>query len=93
MAIAITGCIATLNLPLHPPGGGVCEARNLLSRPIFRKPERRSNVYRLKKPDVLGPAHLGVRKTSTLNVNPGSATGLLCACVLALESFKPSPQQ
>jgi len=90
---AITGYIATLNLLLYPLGGGVCEACDLLSRPIFRKLECRSYVYRLKEPEVPGPACLGARKTYIVNVKRGSGTRLLGACVLALESFKPSRQQ
>ena len=62
MAIAITGFIGTLNLPLDPLGGGVCEARDLLSCQIFRKLECSSDVYQLKKPDELDPRASGRAK-------------------------------
>jgi predicted NBD/HSP70 family sugar kinase len=62
LPIAITDFVATLNFPPHPLGGGVCEARDLLSCQIFRKLECGSNVYQLKKPDELDPRASGRAK-------------------------------
>ena len=84
LAIALTGLINTLNLPLYLLGGGVCDAWDLLSPPMFRELERRSYVYRLTKPSVLGPARLEDRMTYVLKAELGPAAGLLGACVLGL---------
>jgi glucokinase len=84
LAIALTGLVNTLNLPLYLLGGGVCEAWDLLSSPMFRELERRSYVYRLTKPNVLGPARLESGKTYILKAELGPAAGLLGACVLGL---------
>jgi glucokinase len=84
LAIALTGLVNTLNLPLYLLGGGVCEAWDLLSPPMFRELERRSYVYRLTRPDVLEPTHLEARKTYILKAELGPAAGLLGACALGL---------
>jgi glucokinase len=84
LAIALTGLVNTLNLPLYLLGGGVCEAWDLLSPPMFRELERRSYVYRLTRPDVLEPTHLEARKTYILKAELGPSAGLLGACVLGL---------
>jgi glucokinase len=86
LAIALTGLINTLNLPLYLLGGGVCEAWNLFSPPMFRELERRSYVYRLTKPEVLEPARLEVGKTHILKAKLGPSAGLLGACLAALEA-------
>ncbi|WP_260741554.1 ROK family protein [Tunturiibacter lichenicola] len=89
LAIALTGLINTLNLPLYLLGGGVCEAWDLLSCPMFRELERRSYVYRLTKPEVLEPIHLLEGKTYVLKAELGALAGLLGACVAGLEARLP----
>ena len=89
LAIALTGLINTLNLPLYLLGGGVCEAWDLLSCPMFRELERRSYVYRLTKPEVLEPIHLLEGKTYVLKAELGALAGLLGACVAGLEARVP----
>jgi glucokinase len=84
LAIALTALINTLNLPLYLLGGGVCEAWDLLSPPMFRELEHRSYVYRLTKPSVLEPECLEARMTYILKAELGPAAGLLGACVLGL---------
>jgi len=86
LAIALTGLINTLNLPLYLLGGGVCEAWNLFSPSMFSELERRSYVYRLTKPEVLEPERLEVGKTYILKAELGSSAGLLGACVAGLEA-------
>jgi glucokinase len=93
LAIALTGLINTLNLPVYLLGGGVCDAWDLLSPTMFRELECRSYVYRLTKPQALEPACLEARKTYILKAELGPAAGLLGACVLGLETFTPLPQQ
>lgn len=85
LAIALTSLINTLNLPLYLLGGGMCDAWDLFSPPMFRELVRRSYVYRLTKPSVLKPARLEPRMTYILKAEMGSAAGLLGACVLGLE--------
>ena len=91
LAIALTGLINTLNLPLFLLGGGVCEAWDLFSPAMFRELEHRSYVYRLTKPDILEPARLEARKTYILKAQLGSTAGLLGACVLGLKSALSNP--
>ena len=86
LAIALTGLINTLNLPLYLLGGGVCEAWDLFSPPMFSELERRSYVYRLTKPEVLEPARLEAGKTHILKAELGPSAGLLGACVAGLEA-------
>ena len=92
LAIALTGLINTLNLPLYLLGGGVCEAWNLFSPPMFSELERRSYVYRLTKPEVLEPARLEAGKTYILKAELGSSAGLLGACVAGLEASPSVPR-
>ena len=91
LAIALTGLINTLNLPLFLLGGGVCEAWDLFSPAMFRELEHRSYVYRLTKPDVLQPERLEARKTYILKAHLGPTAGLLGACVLGLKSTLSKP--
>ena len=86
LAIALTGLINTLNLPVYVLGGGVCDAWDLLSPTMFRELECRSYVYRLTKPEVLEPTCLEARKTYILKAELGPTAGLLGACVLGLET-------
>jgi glucokinase len=86
LAIALTGLINTLNLPLYLLGGGVCEAWNLFSPSMFLELERRSYIYRLTKPEDLEPARLTAGKTYILRAELGHLAGLLGACVAGLEA-------
>jgi glucokinase len=85
LAIALTGLINTLNVSLYLLGGGVCEAWDLFSCPMFRELERRSYVYRLTRPQVPEPVRLEARKTYILKAALGPAAGLLGACALGME--------
>ena len=87
LAVALTGLINTLNLPLYLLGGGVCEAWDLFSPSMFRELEQRSYLYRLTKPEVLAPTQLESGKTYILKAELGAAAGLLGACVAGLEVF------
>jgi glucokinase len=76
LAVALTGLVNTLNLPLYLLGGGVCETWDLFSPRMFRELERRSYVYRLTKPKVFEPARLEARKTYVLKAELGPKAGL-----------------
>jgi len=89
LAVALTGLINTLNLPLYLLGGGVCDSWSLFSPAMFRELERRSYLYRLTKPEVLEPTHLETGKTYILRAELGSSAGLLGACVKGLEVVAP----
>ena len=86
LAIALTGLINTLNLPLYLLGGGVCEAWDMFSPRMFLELERRSYIYRLTRPDVLEPARLAAGKTYIIKAELGPLAGLLGACVAGLEA-------
>jgi glucokinase len=92
LAVALTGLVNTLNLPLYLLGGGVCEAWDLFSPAMFRELGRRSYVYRLTRPQVLDPAHLEPRKTYILKAQLGPTAGLLGACALGLKSSLSRPR-
>ena len=86
LAIALTGLVNTLNLPLYLLGGGVCEAWDLFSPVMFRELEHRSYVYRLTKPKAIESVTLEARKTYVMKAQLGPTAGLLGACVLGLKS-------
>lgn len=88
LAIALTGLINTLNLPLYLLGGGVCEAWDLFAPTMFRELATRSYVYRLTAPDDPEPDRLEAGKTYILKAQLGPAAGLLGACIVGLK--KPS---
>lgn len=92
LAIALTGLINTLNLPLYLIGGGVCEAWDLFAPVMFRELPVRSYVYRLTAPEVLQPAHLERHKTYILGAQLGPSAGLLGACLLPLKQRSGSSQ-
>lgn len=92
LAIALTGLINTLNLPLYLIGGGVCEAWDLFAPVMFRELQVRSYVYRLTAPDILRPAHLERHKTYILGAQLGPSAGLLGACLLPLQQRSGSSQ-
>jgi len=85
LAIALTGLINTLNLPLYLLGGGVCEAWDLFAPTMFRELHSRSYVYRLTQPDVLEPIIFEPQKTYILGAQLGTSAGLLGACLLPLQ--------
>jgi glucokinase len=85
LAVALTGLINTLNLPLYLLGGGVCDAWDLFSPSMFRELEARSYVYRLTKPQMRKSNQLEARKTYILRAELGPEAELLGACILGLE--------
>ena len=74
LAVALTGLLNTLNLPLYLLGGGVCDAWDLFSPSMFRELEVRSYVYRFTKPQVQKPDHLEARKTYILGAGTGTGS-------------------
>jgi glucokinase len=85
LAIALTGLINTLNLPLYLLGGGVCEAWDLFASTMFRELQNRSYVYRLTQPDVHDPIRFEPQKTYILRAQLGTSAGLLGSCLLPLQ--------
>ena len=85
LAIALTGLINMLNLPLYLLGGGVCEAWDLFAPTMFRELPGRSYVYRLTQPDILEPTMFERQKTYILGAQLGTSAGLLGACLLPLQ--------
>ena len=85
LAIALTGLINMLNLPLYLLGGGVCEAWDLFAPTMFRELPGRSYVYRLTQPDILEPTMFEQQKTYILGAQLGTSAGLLGACLLPLQ--------
>ena len=91
LAIALTGLVNTLNLPLYLLGGGVCEAWELFAPPMFRELHARSYVYRLTEPGDRNPVALERHKTYILRAQLGSGAGLLGACLLPYEQPGVTP--
>lgn len=85
LAMALTGLINTLNLPLYLLGGGLCGAWDLFSPAMFRDVHLRSYIYRLTKPSELEPERLEEKKTYILRAQLGPAAGLLGACLLGFQ--------
>jgi len=85
LAIALTGLVNTLNLPLYLLGGGVCEAWEMFAPTMFRELHVRSYVYRLTEPKERDPAALERHRTYILRAPLGSGAGLLGACLLPYE--------
>lgn len=85
LAIALTGMVNTLNLPLYLLGGGVCLAWEIFAPPMFQELHRRSYVYRLTEPEDKYPEVLERHKTYILRAQLGSGAGLLGACLLPYE--------
>lgn len=83
LAIALTGLINTLNLPLYILGGGVSEAWALFAPAMFKELHRRSYIYRLTQPDELEPSQLERHKTYIQRAKLGASSGLLGSCLLA----------
>lgn len=85
LAIALTGLINTLNLPLYLIGGGVSEAWDLFAPVMFHELSRRSYVYRLTQPNELDPEVLVRHKTYICGAHLGTKAGLLGACLLPFQ--------
>jgi glucokinase len=85
LAIALTGLVNTLNLPLYLLGGGVCEAWEMFAPPMFHELRIRSYVYRLTEPGDRYPAVPERHKTYISRAKLGSGAGLLGACLLPYE--------
>jgi glucokinase len=82
LAIALTGLINTLNLPIYLLGGGVCQAWEIFAPPMLEELHRRSYVYRLTEPEEKYPETLERHRTYILPAQLGSGAGLLGACLL-----------
>jgi glucokinase len=87
LAIALTGLVNTLNLPLYLIGGGVSEAWDLFAPAMFHELTIRSYVYRLTKPDELQPEVLARHKTYISGAQLGPKAGLLGACLLPFQQY------
>jgi len=85
LAVALTGLINTLNMPLYLLGGGLCDAWDLFSPAMFREVHLRSYIYRLTEPSELEPERLEEKKTYILRAQLGPAAGLLGACLLGFQ--------
>jgi glucokinase len=86
LAIALTGLINTLNLPLYLLGGGVCEAWDFFAPTMFRELNTRSYVYRLTAPTILNPVPFERHKTYILGAHLGASAGLYGACLLPYQT-------
>jgi glucokinase len=86
LAVALTGLVNTLNLPLYLLAGGVCEAWEVFAPAMFRELRERSYVYRLTDPCHLDPTVLKSHKTYVLRAELGSNAGLLGACLLPYQT-------
>ena len=90
LAVALTGLINTLNLPLYVLGGGLSESWDLFSAELFRELRRRSIIYRLtNSEDAQLPAE-HTRATKVRRAELRSKAGLLGACLIARAASKNS---
>jgi len=89
LAIALTGLINTLNLPLYLLGGGVCRSWDLFAPTMMKELHERSYIYRLTEPEILQPVHLQRHKSYIQGAQLGTTAGLLGACLLP---FQPKTQ-
>jgi len=90
LAIALTGLINTLNLPLYLLGGGVSEAWDSFSPTMFCELRARSYVYRLTQPDIMHPERFDRHRTYILGAQLGPTAGLLGACLLPFQNQQSS---
>lgn len=74
LGIGLASLVNTLNLPLYVLGGGLANAWDLFSEPLFDELRRRSYVYRLN-----------ADKTHIVTAELGPDAGLLGACLLSLQ--------
>ena len=86
LAIALTGLVNTLNLPLHLLAGGVCEAWDAFAPAMFRELRLRSYIYRLTEPSNRAAQTLEWQKTYVLRAVLGPTAGLLGACLLPYQA-------
>ena len=75
LGIGLASLVNTLNLPLYVLGGGLANAWDLFSAPLFEELRRRSYVYRLT-----------ADKTHIVTAELGPDAGLLGACLLPLQT-------
>lgn len=87
LAIALTGLVNTLNLPLYLLGGGVCEAWEIFAPTMFDELRRRSYIYRLTEPENRYPETSERHKTYVLPAQLGTRAGLLGACLLPYQGL------
>jgi glucokinase len=90
LGICLAGLINILNLPLYVVGGGVANSWDLLSPVLFDELERRSYVYSLTAPGRPASKGMPGGGTRVLPAELGAEAGLLGACILPLQSFKPA---
>lgn len=82
LGIGIGDLVNTLNLPLYVVGGGLANAWNLFSPPLFAEVRHRSYVYRLTEPgSAIGNGKSGTG-TRIMAAELGADSGLLGACIL-----------
>jgi glucokinase len=79
LGIGLASLVNVLNLPLYVLGGGLANAWDLFSAPLFEELRKRSYVYRL-----------AADKTHIVTAELGPDAGLLGACLLPLQ---PDAQQ
>jgi glucokinase len=82
LGIALAGLIHILSLPLYSIGGGVANARDLFAPSMFAEIERRSNVYRLTRPDKDHGSTSNGNRTGIAPAQCGPRAGLLGAAML-----------
>jgi glucokinase len=75
LGIGLASLVNTLNLPLYVLGGGLANAWDLFSGPLFEELQKRSYVYRL----TAGNTHI-------VTAELGPDAGLLGACLLPLQA-------
>jgi glucokinase len=90
LAIALTGLINTLNLPLYLLGGGISEAWDSFSPTMFYELRARSYIYRLTQPDIMHPERFDRHRTYILGTQLGPTAGLLGACLLPFQNQQSS---
>ena len=84
LAVALTGAINTLNLPLYVIGGGGSGAWDAFAPTMFQELLSRSYIYRLTAASTAENAAFNANKTQICRAQLGSDAGLLGACLLGL---------
>jgi len=84
LAIALTGAINTLNLPLYVIGGGGSGAWDAFAPNMFQELLSRSYIYRLTAASADRNSAFNANKTRICRAQLGSEAGLLGACLLGL---------
>jgi glucokinase len=75
LGIGLGSLVNVLNLPLYAITGGLANAWDLFSAPLFEELRKRSYIYRLNED-----------KTHVVTAELGADAGLLGACLLPLQS-------